>query len=72
MKSSSGYDLTQLIVGSEGTLALVTEATLKLHPRLAHAATVLAPFPTLARWPGRAPDRGQRRGPARSSSTSTC
>ncbi|HEX3790944.1 MAG TPA: FAD-binding oxidoreductase [Pseudonocardiaceae bacterium] len=46
-KSSSGYDLTQLIVGSEGTLALVTEATLKLHPRLPHSATVLAPFADL-------------------------
>jgi glycolate oxidase len=47
VKSSTGYDLTQLIIGSEGTLALVTEATLKLHPRLAHAATVLAPFGSL-------------------------
>ncbi len=47
VKSSSGYDLTQLIVGSEGTLALVTEATLKLEPRLAHTATVLAPFPSV-------------------------
>ena len=48
VKSSSGYDLTQLIVGSEGTLALVTEATLRLYPRPAWAATVLAPFATLA------------------------
>jgi glycolate oxidase len=48
VKATSGYDLTQLIVGSEGTLALVTEATLKLYPRPAHATTVLAPFATLA------------------------
>jgi len=48
VKATTGYDLTQLVVGSEGTLALVTEATLKLYPRPAHAATVLAPFATLA------------------------
>lgn len=47
VKSSSGYDLTQLVIGSEGTLALVTEATLQLRPRLDHVATVLAPFTTL-------------------------
>src|SRR5262249_18054484 len=47
VKASSGYDLTQLVIGSEGTLALVTEATLKLVPRPAFSATVLAPFPTL-------------------------
>ncbi len=47
VKSSTGYDLTQLIIGSEGTLALVTEATLKLHPRPPHQATVMAPFATL-------------------------
>jgi len=44
VKSTAGYDLTQLIIGSEGTLAIVTEATLKLYPRPTHAATVLAPF----------------------------
>jgi glycolate oxidase len=47
VKSSSGYDLTQLLIGSEGTLALVTEATLKLEPRLPYTATLLAPFATL-------------------------
>ena len=48
VKATSGYDLTQLIVGSEGTLAVVTEATLRLHPRFAHASTVLAPFRSVA------------------------
>jgi len=47
VKGSTGYDLTQLIVGSEGTLALVTEATLRLYPRPSCNATVLAPFRTL-------------------------
>jgi glycolate oxidase len=47
VKASSGYDLTQLVIGSEGTLALVTEATLRLRPRHPHVATVLAPFATL-------------------------
>lgn len=43
-KVSTGYDLTQLIVGSEGTLAIATEVIVKLHPRLEHQASVLAPF----------------------------
>jgi len=47
VKSTSGYDLTQLIVGSEGTLALVTKATLRLHPRARYHATLLAPFATV-------------------------
>ena len=47
VKSTSGYDLTQLIIGSEGTLALVTEATLRLHPRPEYHSTLLAPFATV-------------------------
>src|SRR6201999_1749375 len=37
-----------LIIGSEGTLAVVTQVIVKLAPLLAHSATLLAPFPTLA------------------------
>jgi glycolate oxidase len=47
VKSSTGYDLTQLLIGSEGTLAVTTEVIVKLHPRLTETATVLAPFATL-------------------------
>ncbi len=47
VKRSTGYDLTQLVIGSEGTLALVTRAWLKLYPRAPHQATLLAPFTTL-------------------------
>ena len=47
VKATSGYDLTQLVIGSEGTLALVTRAVLRLHPRPEHQATVLAPFATM-------------------------
>ena len=48
VKCSSGYDLTQLLIGSEGTLAVTTEVTVKVQPRFTSSSTVLAPFGTLA------------------------
>ncbi len=48
VKCSTGYDLTQLLIGSEGTLAITTEVTVKIQPRFTSSSTVLAPFATLA------------------------
>ena len=47
MKSVSGYDLTKLLVGSEGSLGVVTEITLKINPRPALASTAMATFQDL-------------------------
>ena len=40
----TGYDLTKLIVGSEGTLGIITEATLRLYPRPQATKTMMAVF----------------------------
>ncbi|MDU4959392.1 MAG: FAD-binding oxidoreductase [Sporomusaceae bacterium] len=45
-KSSTGYNLDQLIIGSEGTLGIITKVTLKLVPLPQHAADFLAVFPS--------------------------
>lgn len=44
LKDNTGYDLKQLIIGSEGTLGIVTQVTLRLYPSPEEDATLLIPF----------------------------
>lgn len=47
-KDATGYDLTHLLVGSEGTLAIIVEATLRLLPRPSHRASLRALYHDVA------------------------
>jgi len=63
-KDNSGYDLRDLLIGSEGTLAIITAATLALHPRPAATMTAMAVCSSLDHCVALLEAAQQRFGPA--------
>jgi glycolate oxidase len=55
IKSSTGYHLTDLMIGSEGTLGVITRVTLSLLPPVGSVQTLVAPFATVAQAIGAVP-----------------
>lgn len=46
-KTSAGYNMTELFIGSEGTLGIITGATMRLHAKCEAEAAAVVPFPTV-------------------------
>ena len=44
LKNNTGYDLMHLIIGSEGTLCVITKAVIKLYPKSEYSVTLILPF----------------------------
>jgi glycolate oxidase len=55
-KNSSGYSLLNLMIGSEGTLGIITKVIVKLLPRPSKVLTLLVPFPSLELAIGAVPE----------------
>ena len=60
IKNNSGYDLKQMFIGSEGTLGVITAATLKLFPKPEVSVTAFAAVPSPASSPASFPKRSAR------------
>ena len=55
VKNSTGYAMKDLMIGSEGTLGIITKATLKILPLPKKAISLLVPFPTMEKAIGTVP-----------------